>query len=445
MTPPDRRGTFANTAVWACALAAIAALTVWKFEIWPIGWVTTETGTLAETEIHSDRFTADPIAVAGPGQAVPPQVEPAAGSTETAPPPAQFAALDLTRELPSTSNRQPPTRPAEPGRLPVNGASRPLSAAPAALPTGSDFAETGLFPEATMPVSVPAMTPPPQPAEPTSPDVPQLPTRVDTGAMSDVRSAIVPASAELADASQAEPAAAATTDPRLAAIDADMAADRYLAAHKTLSKLYWDEPSLRPQIQSRIDTTARSIYFDPQPHYMPPYEVQPGDQLRVFARNYAVPWEYLVRLNQIDDPGRVQAGRRLKVIKGPFSAIVNLTDFTLTVHAHGYYVRRYQVGIGKDGTTPVGTFHVVTKETNPKYWGSDGNVMERDDPANPLGERWLGLDDGAGNPTSYGIHGTIDPASIGTAASLGCVRLKNENVAEVYDLLGVGSDVVIRR
>ena len=48
MPAPDRRGSFTNTAVWSSALVAIAALTVWKFEIWPVGWVATETGTIAD-------------------------------------------------------------------------------------------------------------------------------------------------------------------------------------------------------------------------------------------------------------------------------------------------------------------------------------------------------------------------------------------------------------
>jgi lipoprotein-anchoring transpeptidase ErfK/SrfK len=248
----------------------------------------------------------------------------------------------------------------------------------------------------------------------------------------------------VAESPAGPPPGQSAADPRLAAIDADIAAGKTLAAHKALSKLYWDQPALRGAIAGRIDGTARSIYFDPQPHYMAPYEVAPGDQLRVFARRYNVPWEYLARLNRIEDPSRVKAGQRLKVIKGPFAAVVDLGDFTLTVHAHGYYVRRYPVGVGKDGSTPMGTFHVVLKETNPKYYGPDV-VMERNDPANPLGERWIGLDDGTGQPSSYGLHGTIDPGSIGKAASRGCVRLRNEDVAEVYDLLGVGSEVVIQR
>lgn len=475
MSPLDRRGNFASTCIWTCALIAIGGLTIWQFEIWPVGWVATETGTLDRSDAGGERFAPDPIEVAEVTGEAPPQVEVAAATVEHNAPRAEIAALDLASEMPVRSNQAPPRWPSQPGRLPADEETRPLRPpGPATLPTGSDFAETGSFPTAAPPQQAP-----PQPAEPASLEVPATPPLkpVSDDEMSSrtlpagsslpaadrpaTASGIVQASAQQFPPSTTAASGGQTTsngavaltagiaptpnDPRLAAIDADIGANQYLAAHKALSKLYWDDPQLRPVIQTRIDTTARSIYFDPQPHYMAAYEVQPADQIRVFARNYNVPWEYLVRLNRIADPARVQAGEQLKVIKGPFSAVVSLSDLSMTVHAHGYYVRRYPVGVGKDGSTPIGSFHVVLKEFNPKYYGSDGVVMERDDPANPLGERWIGLDDGNGQPTSYGIHGTIDPGSIGKAESRGCVRLRNEDVAEVYDLLGVGSEVIIRR
>jgi LysM repeat protein len=234
---------------------------------------------------------------------------------------------------------------------------------------------------------------------------------------------------------------AATADsgavPELAAIDESMTASDYAAAHRELSKLWWNRPELRETLRDRIETTANSIFFAPRPHYMEPYEIQPGDRLSEIGKKYQVPWQYLVRLNQVD-PRRIRPGQLLKVVKGPMHALVDLSDFELTVHAHGYYVRRYRVGIGRDGRSPVGKFAVLNKVVDPQYTSPEGKVIAGDDPQNPLGERWLDLGDG------YGIHGTIDPDSIGKAESRGCIRLTNEDVAEVYDLLGVGSEVVIR-
>ena len=71
--------------------------------------------------------------------------------------------------------------------------------------------------------------------------------------------------------------------------------------------------------------------------------------------------------------------------------------------------------------------------------------MEADDPQNPLGEFWIGLEGMDGHALgqqSYGIHGTIDPDSIGKQRSMGCVRMANEDIEVVWELLGQQVSVV---
>ena len=209
-------------------------------------------------------------------------------------------------------------------------------------------------------------------------------------------------------------------------------------AHRELSEIYWNHKDFRPQVQEIIDSTSKAIFFQPKPHYVNPYVVQEGERLEVIAKKYQLSWEYLAKLNRTS-PKRIQVGQKLKVMKGPFGAVVDLKDFTLTVHLHGYYVKRYDVGIGKDSSSPVGKFTVLNKIENPQYTDDrTGKVINGDDPANPLGERWIDL----GN--SYGIHGTIDPDSIGKAESRGCIRLRDNDIVEVYDFLVKGSEVVLR-
>lgn len=212
----------------------------------------------------------------------------------------------------------------------------------------------------------------------------------------------------------------------------------YLTAHRGLSEIYWNYPEQRSTIRTRIERTSASIYADPQPHYVKPYVVRPNDTLGGIAQKYKVPWTYLARLNRVS-PKRIREGSKLKVIKGPFGAVVDLRDFRLTIHAHGYYVRHYTIGIGADNSTPTGEFTVQNRLENPPYYPPEGGRVEADDPDNPLGERWLGIGDG------YGIHGTIAPDSIGRAESRGCIRLREKDINEVFDLLAVGSTVLIRR
>ena len=66
------------------------------------------------------------------------------------------------------------------------------------------------------------------------------------------------------------------------------------------------------------------------------------------------------------------------------------------------------------------------KLENPTWYNPDGGVVDADDPENPLGEYWLGL----GN--HIGIHGTIDPDSIGQAVSRGCIHLGDRDIEEVF-------------
>lgn len=209
-------------------------------------------------------------------------------------------------------------------------------------------------------------------------------------------------------------------------------------AYHHLSEAYFQFPSQRPRFQQQLDEVAQRIYFSPQTQIQPPYEIQPGDQLQKIARKYQLSWQYLSRLNQVD-ARKIRPGKLLKVFQGPFEAKVDLSDFELTILLNGQYVKRYQVGIGKTNSTPVGEFSVREKLENPTYYGPNGLVQEADDPENPLGERWIDI----GN--SFGIHGTIEPDSIGKSESAGCIRMRNEDVAEVYDLLTVGSQVRIQR
>ena len=224
---------------------------------------------------------------------------------------------------------------------------------------------------------------------------------------------------------------------KLEQIDEWLANRNFVAAHRELSTLYWNNPELKSTILERIEKNAQTIYFTPQPHFLEPYEIQSGDYLQRVAPKYGLNWEYLAALNRVD-PRRIRAGQKLKVIKGPFSAFVDLSDFELTVHCHGFFVKRYQIGTGRNSSTPVGKFAVLDRISTPQYTDPNGKVIEGGHPTNPLGTHWIDLGD------SYGIHGTIEPDSIGKSESAGCVRMRNEDVVEVYNFLVKGSEVVIR-
>jgi len=177
------------------------------------------------------------------------------------------------------------------------------------------------------------------------------------------------------------------------------------------------------------------------------YVLQSGDTLQKIAAANGVTWELLCRINGIPDPRKVRAGQTIKIIKGPFHAVITKSKFQMDIHLgmpgeHGsIYVAAYPVGLGKDDSTPAGTWVVDPhkKLRKPTYHGPRGEgVIAAGDPRNPLGDFWIGLagiDGHAVGKVSYGIHGTIEPDSIGKEASMGCIRMRNEDVAIVFELL----------
>jgi lipoprotein-anchoring transpeptidase ErfK/SrfK len=105
------------------------------------------------------------------------------------------------------------------------------------------------------------------------------------------------------------------------------------------------------------------------------------------------------------------------------------------------YVRSFDVGLGEYGSTPTGLFRVrpASKAVNPA-WANPrtGEQFDAEDPANPIGERWIGLeavDEAIKDVVGYGIHGTVDPDSIGRERSMGCIRLRDDDIELLYEML----------
>lgn len=208
-----------------------------------------------------------------------------------------------------------------------------------------------------------------------------------------------------------------------------------------------------------IATANESLVFSPRratdDPYVGAYTMQGGDRLTKLASANSVTWDFIKRINNISDERRIRAGQTLKTIKGPFHAVVSKSKFTIDLYLGSpgekgsMYVRSFNVGLGAHGSTPTGTWMVApqSKLKNPKWWGTpDEPAKEAGDPLNPLGKFWIGLqgtDGDAVGKEGFGIHGTIDPASIGKEMSHGCIRLVNENVEWVYQMLVDGKSTII--
>jgi lipoprotein-anchoring transpeptidase ErfK/SrfK len=130
----------------------------------------------------------------------------------------------------------------------------------------------------------------------------------------------------------------------------------------------------------------------------------------------------------------------------PTYLTVDRANFTLKLWKNLKLVKTYSVAIGAEGfDTPTGLYHIQDKAVDPVWtvpdsaWAGDlaGKVIPGGVPENPLKARWLGIFDGAG------IHGTDDDASIGSAASHGCVRMHIADVIDLYPRVPVGTPIYI--
>ena len=221
-----------------------------------------------------------------------------------------------------------------------------------------------------------------------------------------------------------------------------------IEARNRLNKLLQAQitPEQRQTIKDEMTKLSKDWLFGPAAFpgdlLCDTYTVKRGDLLDIIGRRLKVPHEVLMQINNIPRPQALQAGRALKVIHGPFHVKVSRSTFTLDLYLQDVYVRSFKVGLGKSGfETPLGHWRVQErgKLVKPTWTDPDtGRQYKSTDPDYPLGARWIGLEgvDGAAKGrTGFALHGTKDPDQIGTAGSRGCIRMYNDDVVLMYNLL----------
>ena len=115
--------------------------------------------------------------------------------------------------------------------------------------------------------------------------------------------------------------------------------------------------------------------------------------------------------------------------------LVNIPARKIALVEDGKVLKVYSVAVGKKSTpSPSGAFHIASHVVNPTY--SHAGKVVGPGPANPVGTRWMSL-----GYKGYGLHGTNHPESIGHAASHGCIRMRNQDVEELFQLVRVGDEV----
>jgi lipoprotein-anchoring transpeptidase ErfK/SrfK len=169
------------------------------------------------------------------------------------------------------------------------------------------------------------------------------------------------------------------------------------------------------------------------------YEIVPGDSIGHLAYKYKTTPQLIRRANGLKSDV-IRTGEKLRIWTAPFTVLINKSQNVLFLKSGEEVLKIYHVSTGRDNITPVGNFKIATKIEKPVWFKNGGPPIPSESPENQLGSRWMGFD----TDPHYGIHGTLHPESIGQQVTDGCVRLKNGDVEELFDIIPNGTKVVIQ-
>jgi lipoprotein-anchoring transpeptidase ErfK/SrfK len=160
---------------------------------------------------------------------------------------------------------------------------------------------------------------------------------------------------------------------------------------------------------------------------------------------------YTVQPEAIPDPRQVDPKYNKQLVDYPGSEpagtiIIDTPQRFLYLVQENGKAMRYGIGVGKPGFTWAGEKKITSKKEWPDWVPPPEMLQRRPDlphfmaggPENPLGARAMYL-----GTSLYRIHGSNEPWTIGQAVSSGCIRMRNEDVIDLYDRVRVGTKVVV--
>jgi len=242
----------------------------------------------------------------------------------------------------------------------------------------------------------------------------------------------------------------AGSDPMTAAAAAAESGES-LAAARLLTTAYVQARGTPQEVEAlrRLEPLVREMFFSTRdvPGTCSFVTVDRGDTLDRIARRLLdergihVAPGLIMRTNGITDARKIRVGMRLKVVEEPLRIEVHKRLHRLEAYLGDVLVKTYDVGLGRNDSTPVGSFVIATRQVEP-IWIHEGERIPFGDPRNVLGTRWLGFEN-TPELRGYGIHGTWEPETIGKDESEGCVRMRNADVEELFDIVPRGTPAVI--
>ena len=221
-----------------------------------------------------------------------------------------------------------------------------------------------------------------------------------------------------------------------------LAAGRYAEALAVLSSWH-DDPSLGLEESQRLEELlgqlAGTVIYSQQDLLLPPHVVQQGETLLSIAAPLAVPWQLLAKINGVGDPARLVPGESLKIVRGPFDAVVSVSRRRLSLQVGGNYAGSFSVVVGRQIRERIGSAVPVVAIQQGDAPAAQAGTAIQVAWAQP-GPRSIGLAEG------LVIEGVADPATVTDDTVPGTsLIVADRDLAEIADILGPGSRVLVRQ
>jgi LysM repeat protein len=217
-------------------------------------------------------------------------------------------------------------------------------------------------------------------------------------------------------------------------------------AHQLLSKWHGDEslsPAESQKVETLLNQLAGTVIYSTDHRLEPARVVKPGESLETIAKEYGVPWQLLGKINGIAAPDQVRPGQSLKVVRGPFSATVDLHRNQLTLELDGRYAGSFTVTVPPGSPVSEGQWLV-----DQKLQGLPGAVTPSAYSSAPAAANdcAIVLRNAAGTAASSGGSLLmIASSSAASAPGAPSIRVTPQDAEDIADILSVGSRIVVRR
>jgi hypothetical protein len=382
----------------------------------------------ATAAVDAPPFAAPPAAP----PVAPPQVE-LTPAVPVPPPPAAVAvvappvASPVATVPPPASTVPPPPMTPPPAALPPPAPVAPPDAfaAPIAAAAGAAAGAAVASADPSPTYLAPQSAPPPAATDPA--------TRPDRYA------ALAPAGAAVAapvppSVPAPDPRSGSASSAAFAAAWAEahtnLAAGRYAEALAGLS-VWYDDPVLGLEESQRLEDLlgqlAGTVIYSQQDLLLAPHVVAPHETLDQIAAPLGVSPLLLAKINGIDDPAQLVPGEHLKVIRGPFDAVVSISRRRLSLQLAGNYAGSFPVLVGRQFLGRVGGSLPVTEVARE---GAAGTASLR---------RSIVLADG------MVIEAVDDPAVVSDNVPPSSLVVAVRDLDDLLDILGPGSRVLVRQ